>query len=364
MGTQPIYVPMLKGKEGEFSALEVLAPDIRPSVMPLIEIPGIPYDYANERPVRTLAEHVDGISERLGRCWPNLPLYLHLPWFGEQERMGDGRVALESVLADCSNRGVKAVPVVWRQSSSDSLTAAGRYSETTGFGPCIRLRVEDFEEDTDLDAEINRLIKGLGGIDANSIDLILYLEDLGTEANRALLVTRSVFSMIPQKDQWKRVILAAASFPEDLSDVGAATTTTISRREWELWKALQRRPNILPRRDLIFGDYAIAHPVPKELDPRIMQMSASIRYTTPDEWLIVKGRNVRQYGFDQYFELCKTLIGRPEYCGRDYSWGDRYIDDCANGMKGPGNATTWRKVGTNHHLTLVTRELAKLLPGA
>ncbi len=27
---------------------------------------------------------------------------------------------------------------------------------------------------------------------------------------------------------------------------------------------------------------------------------------------------------------------------------------------GPGNATTWRKVGTNHHLTLVAREIASL----
>jgi hypothetical protein len=32
-------------------------------------------------------------------------------------------------------------------------------------------------------------------------------------------------------------------------------------------------------------------------------------------------------------------------------------------MTGPGNATTWRKVGTNHHLTLVTRELANLRRG-
>lgn len=246
----------------------------------------------------------------------------------------------------------------------DYLAAAGRHSATSGTGACVRLLVEDFEEDIDLEAEVDRLLSGLGGIDPTSIDLVVDLEDLGPEANRAVLVARSVFSMIPQKDQWRRMILAAASFPEDLSDLGAATTSTIPRREWELWKTLQRRPNILPRRDLIFGDYAIAHPVPKELDPRIMQMSASIRYTTPDDWLVVKGRNVRQYGFDQYFELCKTLIGGPEYSGRDFSWGDRYIDDCANGMTGPGNATTWRKVGTNHHLTLVTRELAKLRPGA
>ena len=33
----PSYVPILKGKEGEFAALEALAADIRTAIMPLIE---------------------------------------------------------------------------------------------------------------------------------------------------------------------------------------------------------------------------------------------------------------------------------------------------------------------------------------
>lgn len=360
MATHPIYVPMLKGKEGEFAALEVLRADVKEQLMPFIEIPDVPYDYANERPSKTLDEHIAGVPERLRRCWLDAPLYLHLPWTASEERIQDGRVALEPVLAECVSLDVRAVPVVWRASSSDQLAVAGRYAATTGTGICIRLLVEDFGEDIDIETEIERLVSSLGGIELNDIDLVIDLGDLGTQANRDVLIARSVFSMIPESHRWKRIILAAASFPEDLSEVTAATIRTLPRREWALWKILQRRPNLLPRQDLVFGDYAIAHPIPKELDPRIMQMSASIRYTTPDDWLVIKGRNVRQYGFDQYFELCKELIERPEYCGREFSWGDRYIDDCANGMTGPGNATTWRKVGTNHHLTLVIQELARM----
>jgi hypothetical protein len=90
-------------------------------------------------------------------------------------------------------------------------------------------------------------------------------------------------------------------------------------------------------------------------------MSASIRYTTPESWLIVKGRNVNQYGFEQYYDLCKQLIGRPEYVGPEFSWGDEFIWKCAQETAGTGNATTWRKVGVNHHLTLVARQLSNLL---
>ncbi|MGA8150328.1 MAG: beta family protein [Terriglobales bacterium] len=360
MPPQLLYIPVLKGKEGEFAALEALDPEVRSHLMPLIEIPPVQYDYVNERPAKTLDEHVRGIADRLRKAWREQPLYLDLP-FEEDGRLSDGRVALAAVLEDCAGKGVSAVPVISRESAPECLAAAGRYSTATNSGVCLRLRVGDFEEDVEPDSDVERLITGLGGVANEEMDLVIDLEDLGPDTGRALLVARSIFYMVPKMEVWRRVILTGASFPEDLSDVGAATISTLPRREWELWNTLQRRPKLLPRPDLIFGDYAISHPVIKELDPRVMLMSASIRYTTPDHWLIVKGRNVRHYGFDQYFELCQVLVKRNEYCGSDFSWGDRYIADCAEGIQGPGNATTWRKVGTNHHLTLVVRELAKRL---
>lgn len=354
----PDYVPILKGKEGEFAALEVLAPDVRARILPLIEIPGVPYDYANERPARSLDAHVAPIGDRLRRCWSDAPLLLDLPWFGEDEALGDGRVALAAVLDDCVAANVAAVPVICRGSSPAYLAAAEAHAVRTGLGLCLRLMVEDFDEDVEPVTEVDRVLASVGQVPPPAIDLVLDLDDLRGDAKRAALLARAIFGMIPRKDEWRRIVLAAASFPEDLSDVDAATVSALPRHEWELWSMLQHRPSLLPRRDLIFGDYGIAHPIPKELDPRTMRMSASIRYTTPDSWLVVKGRNVRQYGFDQYFDLCRVLVDRPEYSGADYSWADRYIADCAERRSGPGNATTWRKVGTNHHLTLVARQLA------
>lgn len=359
---QPNYVPVLKGKEGEYGALETLAGSVRSRLIPLIEVPDIPYDYANEGSAKTLDQHLSGIADRLRKCWHDRPMYLDLPWSGDEEHLGDGRVALEAVLSDCAARGVKAVPVVSRRKSVNYLSAARSYSAAAHCGACIRLLVSDFGEDVDIESEIGRLLGSIGQADASSVDLVLDLEDLGPDAGRAALVARSVFSMIPTKDKWRRMVLVAASFPEDLSDVDAETTTTLPRREWDLWRTLQKRPSLLPRQDVIFGDYGIAHPVTKELDPRTMRMSASIRYTTPKNWLVMKGRNVRQYGFDQYFDLCKALVKRPEYQGGGFSWGDQYISDCAEGVSGPGNATTWRRVGTSHHLTLVAREIANLHP--
>jgi len=350
----PAYVPILKGKEGEFAALETLGDDPRAQIMPVIEIPAVPYDYSNDRPSRTVEEHIANVSDRLRRCWGVLPVYLDVPWTSDGE---GGPSPLDVALRRCHAGGVQAVPVISRRSAPDAVQAAARYAEDSCVGVCVRLFVDDFEDNIDIDADTSRLLAPFGDVDC---DLILDLADISNSSNPAHLVARSMFNMIPIPERWRRVILAAASFPMDLSDVGAATTATIPRREWQLWRALQRRPKGLPQQGVIYSDYAIAHPLPREIDPRIMVMSASIRYTTDEDWLIVKGRNVRQYGFEQYFDLCRVLVGLPEYCGPTFSWGDNYIAGCAAHDVGPGNATTWRKVGTNHHITVVVRAIANL----
>jgi hypothetical protein len=356
---EPIYVPILKGKEGEYAALEALDTDTKSQLMPLIEVPAIPWDFANESPAKSLDEHISSMPDRLKRACGVMPFYLDLPWFEQDENLANGTTALEAILAKGGELGFQAIPVVYRDSSPVYLAAAKTHSSSTGSGICIRLLVEDFEDDVAIDEEVDRLLAAASPEDG-AADLILDLEDLGVNAGTASLVARSVFLMIPLKDRWRRITLAAASFPEDLSDVSAATIVNLPRLEWDLWKSLQKRPGALPRRDLIFGDYAMSHPIGKTIDPRTMRMSANIRYTTADDWLVIKGRNVRQYGFEQYFELCRLLVERPEYSGRTFSWGDGYIAACAEATQGPGNATTWRKVGVNHHITLVTRGLASL----
>lgn len=53
------------------------------------------------------------------------------------------------------------------------------------------------------------------------------------------------------------------------------------------------------------------------------------------------------------------ITSDPEFKGSDVSAGDRWIAYVAAGRSPEtGNATTWRRVGPNHHIMLVTRALA------
>jgi hypothetical protein len=76
--------------------------------------------------------------------------------------------------------------------------------------------------------------------------------------------------------------------------------------------------------------------------------------------LIAKGKNVRDYGFSQFRDLCRLILTSEEFEGSAYSLGDQYIEECASGAGSTGNLTTWRWVGTNHHLAKVVRDVSSL----
>lgn len=87
-------------------------------------------------------------------------------------------------------------------------------------------------------------------------------------------------------------------------------------------------------------------------------MRANIRYTSDNVTLVARGRGaVVQEGREQYRELCRMLVDRPEFVGSAYSWGDEQIAACASGAIEPGWQNLWRGAGSSHHLRLVTEQV-------
>ena len=165
---------------------------------------------------------------------------------------------------------------------------------------------------------------------------------------------------VPQLIAWRTLTLAAGAFPSDLSRCAPGSMNEIARTDWRVWRGVRAGLAGLPRTPL-FGDYAVAHPDPSEVDPRVMTRSASIRYTADDKWLVPKGRSVKKHGSGQYQALCQQLVADTRFSGPSFSSGDRHIDNCGTGTVGTGNATTWRQMPTNHHLTFVVTQLQKIM---
>ena len=96
---------------------------------------------------------------------------------------------------------------------------------------------------------------------------------------------------------------------------------------------------------------------------RLVKPYAKLRYTLNENWYIDRGTAVRgrdSRGFGQFRGMCQKLIETPYYRGKEFSNGDKYIYDCANGTENTGNLSTWVKVSVNQHLTKVVHDLASL----
>jgi hypothetical protein len=135
--------------------------------------------------------------------------------------------------------------------------------------------------------------------------------------------------------------------------VEAGTVCRLLRREWGPWSAL--RTAGLPRLPA-YGDYSVQHPNPPAAteDGQIpIGMRGSIRYTHhQDRHSAGKGPRWKE-GHEQYRKLCKVLVDQPEFLGREFTWGDRQITECADGIIEPAWERLWCGAGTAHHLRFV-----------
>ncbi len=352
------YVPILKGKNGEFGALQSMTSAAKGLVTPLIEIPPIPWDHRNDSPAKTIDQHLLKVDGKLQKSWGlDHTFFVDLLWIAERETMCDGTHPMACLFERARQRGLKAIPVTGLARGEGYQQACRKIIADDKRGVCVRLQKEDFEESQNLNAQIAGLLNSLL-VSPPETDLLLDLGSLHTDSGKASVDVLSLIKAVPNLRRWRSFVLGATGFPVDLMGLPPSEISQVWRSEWALWRRISADPDV-PRAPR-FADYAIAHPQPPEVDPRIMRPSASIRYTTDDVWLILKGKNLKDHGYRQFHDVSKNLVNNSAYLGPQFSWGDRYISDCARRHASCGNLTTWRMVGTSHHIAFVTQQIANL----
>jgi hypothetical protein len=353
------YVPILKGKEGEYNALRELTPAIRNGLTPLIEPIPIPYDFANEVPAKTVDEHLGNFIGKIVLNWGLDPIFFDLDWITDSERMADGRHPLKFIFDGARAEGVQAIPVTGLNRDTAYQVAVKDAIDSDHRGVCIRLESDDLDDLSTTGSQLDALV-AFFGITKNDVDLLVDFAAIDPQSAVPMqIAASSIIGTLPAIMDWRTLTFAASAFPPDLSRLAANSVTPLPRTEWTIWLWLAARRARL-RRMPSFGDYGIAHPGWTEVDPRLMKMSAQLRYTIETEWLVFKARNTKDFGFGQFKLICAALIGRPEYRGVSFSWGDSAINEYANPSTGTGNAGTWRKIGTNHHATMVVTQIASV----
>lgn len=345
-----IYVPALKWRQGEMRALKELAPSVKGCLKPLIEIPPIPWDYSQETPQKSLDEHLKPIPSQIRNTVNDLPCYIDLALLDPADRLQSGEHPLPALLSQLAD--LYLTPVTGLDRDISFQDAVKEVNTRARMGTCLRVGLDELFSDA-FENRADSLLNILS-VPYDNADLIVDLQAVDQAQSAVLRTALPLAWKASDLTKWRSVTLLGTGFPVDLSDLSPGVGS-IPRSEWLLWRGLSSRVAAN------FGDYGIAHFDVRELDPRVIRVSASIRYTSDSEWLIFRGRSLRDPrfgGFEQFRSLSTQIVNHPAYEGRHYSWGDAFIYDCAYGAEGTGNLTVWRQVGTNHHMTHVARQLS------
>lgn len=333
MNVKPIYMPVLKWKQGEQGALKELPDEIKNKITPLIEITP---DFNEDKLDYTL------------KSWENRKFYFDVMpecyevdndiYFRILERLDPNLV----------------IPVL---SLQDDLKIIKTASKLSNNGFALRITTNDIDN---IESSLECLLTNFEG---KNIALILDMKSITSETfKEKFTVLKSMISDIHNINNYRNVILSCSSFPKTLSSVEKYDVSFIDRLDWKFWLMCIERLNEKNGIKLVYSDYCIDNPKYVDYIPG-MSPSFSIRYTCKDYFLVLKGDTVKKGGLDgeNISKLCKKLISLEDFCGAEYSWGDNYIAVRATeDADSYGNLTTWRKVGTNHHITFVIDQISNL----
>ncbi len=351
------YVPCVRWKLGEYQAILRLTSETKKRITPLIEVPKVGWDFETGTYAKTVNQHLAPLAERVEQKWGHRACFVDLNRLDPAARMSDGSHPADYVFAELRKRGCAAIPVTGSDRDMDYQKAIRRAVRQDCRGICLRLSLEQAVAGN-VQESADRLLDQLG-LDPLNADLVLDLDApasfVPVDGFVKLLLT--VVGRLPHRNKWRTFTVIGTSFPKTMGALQFGPQL-IDRYEWIVYKRLTTSLSNAHLRVPTFGDYGISHPEVLRLDMRKVKPAASIRYTADDAWYVLKGKNVRDHGYKQYRRLSADLTSSPHFAGRGRSRGDAYIDDCANAIVSTGNLTTWRWVGTNHHIEKVVRDVA------
>lgn len=346
------YVPILRWKEAERLALGDLEEDVRSQMTPLVQFVPESIHVGKRRPTvnQMLQKNVEDMKER----WGTRPLLVDLLHIDPVLRVGGRTHPLAFLAEQARTTSVSMVPVTGLRRDAAYQIAVAEVVAEDRKGACLRLFRNDLGS-PNLREQVLQLLGQLG-LDPTHVDLVVDLQCF----NGNCPSIDKVSSLLPELRHWRSFSLASGAFSRDLTQFKTPGIYSLPRLDWQAWNR-QIEPGRSLIRRLTYSDYGIYHPI--YAPPQFPNPSASIRYTSHEKWVIMRGEGIRNEGgpgHAQWPANAHLLCGTAEFCGATFSAGDAYIFDKASHPARPGTPGTWLQAGFNHHLTFVVRQIANL----
>jgi hypothetical protein len=331
------YFPILLSKAGELTALRHLTQNVRDEVSPIIEV---------------LPSNLSAVETHILPHWnfPGNQVLLDFSLFDPFDRN-----AVRAFFQHLFTHGINAVPVIQQNSDPRYIALVQTLVANNNWNVCVRA-----SNGSGGFANYNNVITTLQGQVGITRPNTLLLIDLGyVEQNNYNIfgtVAINTIQNIPNRNQYSELIVAAGSFPEDLTKLlPVGRLHRLQRFEWDIWQSIIANANLA--NSVKYSDYGTKNPFYREVNFR---GSCSIRYTTQNDFAIYRGELSQNHaqGNGQYIIFADRLTHSADYSGVGFSWGDDQIENIGtqiltNPGRRTGNATTWVEISQNHHVTIL-----------
>lgn len=355
--THTDYMPILKWRQGEYQALFRLPDAVKDRTVPLIEITPPDFDFETWSPSKSIDDHVAKFAARFRAKWGTRLALLDCGLLDPAEVMQGGKHPMLYLCEEAFARGATLIPVIRLDSNAAYRTAVRAANALMQTGVILRCSLDE-ALDPDFDPNVGAALQQLG-VTIADCDVVLDLEAPAWDPQDVLInIVTAAIQASNAVATARSLILAGTSFPASMAEV-TGPIQFWPRREWTFFRALLANLGETVRKPT-FADYAIAANGYSQMDMRKVKPSATIRYACDDGWIIAKGVNVRDNGFGQYRGCSGTVTGSAHFLGSGFSPGSDYIEQCRDGIAGTGSLSTWRWVGSNHHITKVVADLATM----
>ncbi len=348
------YVPFLKYKVNEISALKALSSSDKERVTPFFDLP--------RRDVldgEALKEIINKAHRKYEINLKQLP-YFYIDNFDIDDRIlidgDDNYLYVLDVFSD-----VEIIPVVGidRSVRRNEVVPEAKTNELIlSDTVALRISADDFSSYALVKDEINELIKSLDEVFEYFHLVIDNRVCYGIDAEDRTAQIVKFLDEISKDLQFDKIIVTGSSIPASIRDLlPTKSVITLTRVETEIFnKVLQVVP------DVVLGDYTVVSPNYSDVKLRSELMrrvtSPKLMYCFDRELHIKRGEALEGSKREnkQYNDLSAELIKESFFRGAKYSFGDHYIVDRANDVGKDATPSTIPKVLINAHITYMLND--------
>lgn len=348
------YVPFLKYKVNEVSALKALSLTDRRRVTPFFDLPR--QDNLNSASLKKI---IDKAHRKYEINLTQLP-YIYIDNFDINDSIkinGDDNYSY--VLEKFSDINIIPVVGVDRSEERNNVVVEAKQNEALLLDTvALRVTPEDIISYSLIEDEISDLFESLNE-HYDDYHLIIdnrICHNVDTDERATQII--NFINDITEDIEFDKVIVTGSSIPASIKDLlDPNTSITIERSEVKIFNKVA-----IDHPTVVVGDYTAVSPNYSDVQIRGELMrrvtAPKIMYSFDDNLHIKRGGAIEGHprGNKQYNDLSVTLVGESFFRGSAYSFGDKFIDNKANDIGKDATPSTIPKALINAHITYMLND--------